>query len=292
MSRIFLSHSSVNNADAVGLRDWLKREGWDDVFLDVDPDRGIAAGQRWERALNEAAHRCEAVLFCRVARVAGLGLVCQRVQPGAPSKQTAVRPSRSKTCAVADLPVYLTSTWQLVRLCSGRDHVMLRVTMPHYRRRKLTSPSRRKASCGSRPAYSAPASIPGSSLGRQTATRTVPPYRGLRPLEAEDAGIFFGRDAPIVEALDRLRGLRDAAPPRLLVILGASGAGKSSFLARRESCRGCQRDDRELSGAPGGAAGAGGNKSARPGWCARSKRRLQAQGSCAHTGRHQVHDRR
>jgi len=33
-----------------------------------------------------------------------------------------------------------------------------------------------------------------------------------------------------VEALDRLRGLRETAPPRLLVILGASGAGKSSFL--------------------------------------------------------------
>ena len=57
-----------------------------------------------------------------------------------------------------------------------------------------------------------------------------PPYRGLRPLEAEDAGIFFGRGAPIVEALDTLRGLRDGAAPRLLVILGASGAGKSSFL--------------------------------------------------------------
>ncbi len=57
-----------------------------------------------------------------------------------------------------------------------------------------------------------------------------PPYRGLRPLEVEDAGIFFGRDGLIVEALDRLRGLREAAPPRLLVILGASGAGKSSFL--------------------------------------------------------------
>ena len=44
-----------------------------------------------------------------------------------------------------------------------------------------------------------------------------PPYRGLRPLEAEDAGIFFGRDGPIVEALDRLRGLARgdaAAPPR------------------------------------------------------------------------------
>ena len=35
-----------------------------------------------------------------------------------------------------------------------------------------------------------------------------PPYRGMRPLEADDAGIFFGREAPTIEALDRLRGLR------------------------------------------------------------------------------------
>src|SRR5580693_1266054 len=63
MARIFLSHSSVDNAHAVGLRDWLAGEGWDDVFLDLDPDHGIKAGERWERALNEAASRCEAVLF-------------------------------------------------------------------------------------------------------------------------------------------------------------------------------------------------------------------------------------
>ena len=56
------------------------------------------------------------------------------------------------------------------------------------------------------------------------------PIAGLQPLEAEDAGIFFGRDGPTVVGLDLLRGLREAAPPRLLVILGASGAGKSSFL--------------------------------------------------------------
>ena len=72
-----------------------------------------------------------------------------------------------------------------------------------------------------------------------------PPYRGLRPLEAEDAGIFFGRDAPIVEALDRLRGLRATTPPRLLVILGASGAGKSSFLRAGLFPR-LARDDRNF----------------------------------------------
>lgn len=56
------------------------------------------------------------------------------------------------------------------------------------------------------------------------------PYRGLKPLEAEDTGIFFGRDGQIGRALDRLRGLRDGPAPRCMVILGASGAGKSSFL--------------------------------------------------------------
>ena len=41
-------------------------EGWsrpDDIFLDLDPDRGIAAGQRWQQAFADAATRCETVLF-------------------------------------------------------------------------------------------------------------------------------------------------------------------------------------------------------------------------------------
>src|SRR5262245_52708536 len=63
VSRLFLSYSSANNAQAIALRNWLLAEGWHDLFLDLDPERGIAAGERWERALNEAARRCEAVLF-------------------------------------------------------------------------------------------------------------------------------------------------------------------------------------------------------------------------------------
>ena len=56
------------------------------------------------------------------------------------------------------------------------------------------------------------------------------PYRGLEALEPEDAAVFFGRSADIVRGIDTLRGLAARKPPRLLVILGASGAGKSSFL--------------------------------------------------------------
>ena len=62
MARLFISHSSRNNNKAIEVRDWLARNGWDDVFLDLDPERGIAAGQRWKEALQKAAWRCEVVL--------------------------------------------------------------------------------------------------------------------------------------------------------------------------------------------------------------------------------------
>jgi hypothetical protein len=41
---------------------------------------------------------------------------------------------------------------------------------------------------------------------------------------------FFGRSVDIVRGIDALRGIAARKPPRLLVVLGASGAGKSSFL--------------------------------------------------------------
>ena len=63
MSKIFLSHSSRDNFEALALARWLAENGWSEVFLDLDPERGIAAGERWERALHAAAQRCEAVVL-------------------------------------------------------------------------------------------------------------------------------------------------------------------------------------------------------------------------------------
>jgi hypothetical protein len=36
--------------------------GWDDLFMGFDPEQGIIAGSRWERAIEEAASRCKAAL--------------------------------------------------------------------------------------------------------------------------------------------------------------------------------------------------------------------------------------
>jgi formylglycine-generating enzyme required for sulfatase activity len=145
---------------------------------------------------------------------------------------------------LADLPVNLTGTWQIVRLAAGRDHAMRRVVLPvtheevhvTFSAEGLQRLKHGLEEAGLDAKYFAwpPADDPNR-----------PPYRGLRPLEADDAGIFFGRDGSVVEALDRLRGLRGSTPPRLLVILGASGAGKSSFLRAGLFPR-LKRDDRNF----------------------------------------------
>ena len=244
MSCIFLSHSSVDNFEAVALRDWLASQGWDDVFLDLDPDRGIAAGERWERALHEAPTRCEAVIFLvsgnwltsgwcvreyTLARALNKRLFAVIIDPGK---------------AIADLPPELKGTWQVVALTGGQDGLLLKTPLPgsHEERHVVFSKEGLRRlkhgleKAGLDPKFFAwpPASDPQRA-----------PCRGLKPLEGVDAGIFFGRDAPIVEATDKLRGLSAAAAPRVLVILGASGAGKSSFLRAGLLPR-LARDDRNF----------------------------------------------
>ena len=65
MSRLFISHSSHDNNWALALRDWLVAEGWghsSDIFLDIDPEGGISAGQTLAASFRQRATRCEAVL--------------------------------------------------------------------------------------------------------------------------------------------------------------------------------------------------------------------------------------
>src|SRR6516165_5613668 len=54
------------------------------------------------------------------------------------------------------------------------------------------------------------------------------PYRGLAAFGERDAALFFGREAATVQVLERMS--RHLAGAGLLVVSGASGAGKSSLL--------------------------------------------------------------
>ena len=228
MSRIFLSHSSADSAPAIALRDWLVAEGWNDLFLDLDPERGIVAGERWERALNEAASRCEAVLFL-VSKAWLSSRWCMNELNLARRLNKRLFGVLIEEIPIPDLPADVTSTWQLVRLGSGHDHRQFRVTLPVTGEEvhvtfSLEGLARLKSGLQRAGLHASYFNWPPETDPNRS------PYRGLRPLEADDAGIFFGREAPVIKAIDQLRGLRETTPPRLLVILGASGAGKSSFL--------------------------------------------------------------
>jgi WD40 repeat protein len=233
LPRLFISHSSKNDDWAIALKDWLVREGWsasDDIFLDLDPDRGIAAGQRWVHSLEDAATRCEAVLFL-VSEDWLTSKWC------ADEYQLANRLNKKLFALLIDevahdrLPGGLTAQWQIVRLKGEPAERFLTVhpltqhqSPVHIAEAALKSLKRglQQAGIGAETFDLQPDQ--NGPFGWRT------PYRGLEALEPEDAAVFFGRDADIVRGIDELRGFAAHKPPRLLVILGASGAGKSSFL--------------------------------------------------------------
>ncbi len=113
------------------MRDWLASEGWDDVFLDLDPERGIAAGERWERALHEAANRCEAVDLPHLEPLARIGLVPARnmtLARGLNKKLFAVIVDSGLTIAgsAAGAEGHLAGG----RPCGGQDLQLYRATLP------------------------------------------------------------------------------------------------------------------------------------------------------------------
>jgi len=241
VSRIFLSHSSADTAPAIALSEWLAAEGWNDVFLDLDPEGGLKAGERWQAALKGAAERCElAILLISPDWVASKWCLAEFLLAKSLNKRifgVIVAPT-----PLTDLPSELTAEWQLADLTAGALDRQITIKLPPGDRTATVAFAGRgldylraglqQAGLDARYFAWPPDSDPQR-----------PPYRGLRPLDTEDAGIFFGREAPVVKALEQLRGLRGAPAPRMLVILGASGAGKSSFLRAGLLPR-LQREDR------------------------------------------------
>ena len=156
------------------------------------PNAAWSPGERWQQALKTAADRCEAVLVRGLAGLARLPLVPRRIPAGQEPAQVHLRPDHR---AGADRATARRDDRRMAVVRAGR-----RGSLPHLRgRRRPAAPSRWRFA------------KPGSTLlrrGLQRAgldARSFPwpppdepnraPYRGLRALEAQDAAIFFGRDA-------------------------------------------------------------------------------------------------
>jgi hypothetical protein len=176
VSRLFISHSSVNNAAAIALRDWLAEHGWDDVFLDIDPEHGLVAGQRWQEALKVAADRCEAVLFL-VSPAWLKSRWCLAEFLLAKSLHKRIFGLIVEPVPLDQLPSEMTAEWQLCELV-GEDRYRTFVV------EVLGHPAQvafREAGLDLlRRGLDAPVSTPVASRGRRAMSRTVPPIAASR----------------------------------------------------------------------------------------------------------------
>lgn len=257
MARIFISHSNANNAEALALRDWLVARGWDDLFLDIDPQRGLVSGQRWLDRLQASTQSCKAVLFV-LSRAWLSSQYCMAEFWEARKQERPLFAVVIDDTAVAEVPAEMRGVWQLAFLTRGSRFEIFSVLPPpdyvatpvRFSHEGLESLRIGLAEAGLTSFDTE--SFPWPARGfEHEADGTTPrrPYRGLKPVDVPDAGVFFGRDADLVRARDHLADLRERGGRCLVVILGASGSGKSSFLRAGLLPR-LARDDRRFLSLP------------------------------------------
>ncbi|WP_327098924.1 TIR domain-containing protein [Nocardia vinacea] len=223
MTRLFLSHSSQNNLQAVALLRWLvdQQPGLaGDIFLDLDEKSGIGQGVRWRDALRRAMTRCEAVI-CLTSRDWHASTECVA------EYLTAVTLGKRIFCARLEQTTDIDPTreWQRCDLFGDGPATEIQVDGQLEPVRLQTEGLRRlldglgSAGLGAEHFRWPPENEPDRS-----------PYRGWRPFDAVDAAVYFGRDVQILAGLDHLRRMRSTGSESMFVVLGPSGTGKSSFL--------------------------------------------------------------
>lgn len=90
-------------------------------------------------------------------------------------------------------------------------------------------------------------SVPVTASSAETRSGASPPYKGLLHFEETDAGLFFGREMLTARLAEHLQ------KERLLILLGASGSGKSSLIrAGLVPTIKCDQDELGVSSPPDG----------------------------------------
>ena len=257
MLRIFISHSSRNNREAVALKQWLterRPELANEIFLDIDDKTGLQLGRQWKEELLVRSTGCE-WLLCLVSRDwiaskeclieyeladrTGKGIVIARLD----------ELSHADWRQAGEAKGDITSHWQRCELFREGPQTEIEVaadppTVPDGPPVSFNTGALHRI----RRLIEGPGIGPGSFMWPPRHDHQRAPYRGWDPFEDIDAGVFFGRDAAIASGLAALRQMRFPTPDRfpgpesMFVGPGPSGSGKSSFLRAGLIPR-LQRDD-------------------------------------------------
>src|SRR5271169_4850211 len=223
MAVLFVSHASRDDAMARPLEAWLRAKGFTDLFIDHSD---IDAGDKWAQALRDAAGACR-VVVCLVtenwlasdecySEFRAAWYMGKRIVPlFALETAATVHRERLDKLLAEDQGLDLAPCLTPGGLDLARD--------PEIGRR-LEQGLR---------AGGALARIGLDPEAFAIDRRLRPtPFPGLASFSDDDAdaALFYGRSREIAESLEELRKVRAERDLRPFVILGASGAGKSSLL--------------------------------------------------------------
>lgn len=198
--RIFISHSSQDNDFAEALRERLQSQGHHSLFLDIHPLDGIAAGRDWERELYERIRTCQVmIVVCSRASMASRWCFVEMTHARAMGK-----PLLALKIDDCELDGVLADR-QVVDLAREGEVAFERLF------RGIVA-----------------AGVDPAKLFVRDPARPV--YPGLLSFQEEDAALFFGRDDEISRGLELLTRVGHLGDPRVVMVLGASGTGKSSLV--------------------------------------------------------------
>ena len=206
MARVFISHSSRDAASAAWIASWLRGCGFEAPFLDFDKHSGIPPGSNWEHILYQAIATSQALLIVQSEN--------WNASKWCFAEFTQARALGKPVFQLLGTPPALSNSVDLPPITSDLQQLDLR-----------RDPEGSLASLA--------AALRELALDDRGGFAWDPhrsPYPGLLAFDQEDAAIYFGREEEVRALIERLQMLRIQGSGRLLVVLGASGAGKSSLL--------------------------------------------------------------
>ncbi len=200
MARVFISHSSRDREQAEEIFAWLKAQGFEQGFLDIDKHQGIPPGERWEQKLYDELDRAQAMILV-LTRNWFDSKWCFAEFAQARSRGKAIFP----VIVSPDGDQFVGDDLQKVNLVRDKEGGLDRLA------RRLT-----EVALMGQGGFDFP---PGRA-----------PYPGFLSFDEQDAAIYFGRDDDVRKLIQRADSRRIEGGRRCIFVLGESGTGKSSLL--------------------------------------------------------------
>jgi Novel STAND NTPase 1/TIR domain len=202
MSIIFVSHSSKDHEIAQEIKSRLERQHHLSVFLDFDPDKGIIAGQSWERTLYRKLRASRAVVAICTDNYLTSHWCFAEIALARMEGKTIFALKANPLDDRAEMPSILAES-QYIDLRSNKEEGYRRL-WNGFEEAKIEP-----------------------ELICRTWNPNDAPYPGLLAFQERETHIYFGRESEIYKSLDLLNSRRRQ---NLILVLGASGSGKSSLL--------------------------------------------------------------